>query len=89
MTRICPYHEDAPGDVGRASAVWHVETLQDVFSYVLVHFPALHPEWGQISQRYAGYDRGSGWDCWLISLKGVPVLWADGPLVGLPRIRVV
>lgn len=65
--------------------VVEIEERDDVFSYLLCHFPVLRARREEITQKFLGRDNRCGWNCWLIRLRGEGVLWTDAPVPGIPR----
>lgn len=81
MTQIRPHVPDYAQSMDRAV---HIQNSDDVLAYLRCFMPEKNPELREIAQRHFGRDHRNDWDSWLISLRATPVLWADGPVVGVP-----
>lgn len=78
VSALDPAHLQDPGDWPKA-----------VLSYLLCTRPDLRPELKDIAQRFFGPDHRNGWNSWLITLRGHPVLWCDGPISEIPMLTPV
>lgn len=84
--QIRPHERDGMRFADSMARVCIVREPKDILSYLLCLHGKLRPELKDIAQRYFGPDQRNGWNSWLITLRGTPVLWCDGPISGLSAL---
>lgn len=85
-TQVRPYA--VPWREGLRRAVY-VRDLGSLLALLACRFMIDVQDIRDLKQRYFGYDKQTGWTTWIVTFRGNPILWSNGPLPGVAELHVV